>query len=83
VGQAIDLVRKGLLDQGYFVEEKQMRVGRPSLGRRLVPHCERIAAIEGRVATQRISSSLGGELTPTSTPSYCATSELRRGLAAG
>ena len=49
-GQAIDLVRQGLLDQGYFTEEKRMRLGRLALGKRLVPDCGRIATLEGQVA---------------------------------
>lgn len=50
-GAAIDQARGHLLQLGYFVEEERGGLGRLVPGRKLLPQCERIAALQGHVPT--------------------------------
>jgi len=46
-------VSEGLLEQGYFMEGERGRVAKFVLGRKLLPDCQRIAALQGQVEPVR------------------------------
>jgi len=50
-GAVIDQTREHLLRLGYFVEEERSGLGRLVPGRKLLPQCERIMALQGNVPT--------------------------------
>ena len=50
---AIELIREGLLEQGYFAEGERGRVTKLLLGRKLLPDCQRIATLQGQVEPVR------------------------------